>query len=86
MGTEVQNLEISMQKSQNKTSRIHLVANATAQYNSLNDKDQDGHDVQWKWVGMHENMLMTTFETNHTELQHVMTRYWGYIKETPQVN
>ena len=68
----------------NKTSRIHLVANATAQYNSLNDKDQDGHDVQWKWVGMHENMLMTTFETNHTELQHVMTRYWGYIKrDTP---
>ena len=68
----------------NKTSRIHLVANATKQYNSLNDKDQDGHDVQWKWVGMHENMLMTTFETNHTELQHVMTRYWGYIKrDTP---
>lgn len=68
----------------NKTSRIHLVANATAQYNSLNDKDKDGHDVQWKWVGMHENMLMTTFETNHTELQHVMTRYWGYIKrDTP---
>lgn len=27
---------------------------------------------------------MTTFETNHTELQHVMTRYWGYIKrDTP---
>ena len=68
----------------NKTSRIHLVANATAQYNSLNDKDQDGHDVQWKWVGMHENMLMTTFETNHTEDQSVMTRYWGYIKrDTP---
>lgn len=68
----------------NKTSRIHLVANATAQYNSLNDIDKDGHNVQWKWVGMHENMLMTTFETNHTELQHVMTRYWGYIKrDTP---
>lgn len=66
----------------NKTSRIHLVANATEQYNSL--KDKDGHDDQWKWVGMHENMLMTTFETNHTELQHVMTRYWGYIKrDTP---
>lgn len=68
----------------NKTSRIHLVANATEQYNSLNDIDEDGHNVQWKWVGMHENMLMTTFETNHTELQHVMTRYWGYIKrDTP---
>ena len=68
----------------NKTSRIHLVANATKQYNSLNDKDKDGHDVQWKWVGMHENMLMTTFETNHTEDQSVMTRYWGYIKrDTP---
>lgn len=66
----------------NKTSRIHLVANATEQYNSL--KDKDGHDDQWKWVGMHENMLMTTFETFHTEQQEVMTRYWGYIKrDTP---
>lgn len=66
----------------NKTSRIHLVANATEQYNSL--KDKDGHDEQWKWVGMHENMLMTTFETFHTEQQEVMTRYWGYIKrDTP---
>ena len=68
----------------NKTSRIHLVANATEQYNSLNDIDENGHNVQWKWVGMHENMLMTTFETNHTEKQEVMTRYWGYIKrDTP---
>lgn len=68
----------------NKTSRIHLVANATEQYNSLNDIDENGHNVQWKWVGMHENMLMTTFETFHTEQQDVMTRYWGYIKrDTP---
>ncbi|HCY74112.1 MAG TPA: hypothetical protein DHU75_08665, partial [Rikenellaceae bacterium] len=59
----------------NNTSRIHLVANATKQYQTINFNDQ------WKWVGMHENILMTTFETNHTENQDVMTRYWGYIKK-----
>lgn len=59
----------------NNTSRIHLVANATKQYQTINFNDQ------WKWVGIHENILMTTFETNHTENQDVMTRYWGYIKK-----
>lgn len=30
---------------------------------------------------MHENILMTTFETEYGEDQAALTRYWGYIKE-----
>lgn len=30
---------------------------------------------------MHENMLMTTFETEHGENQAAYIRYWGYIKK-----
>lgn len=61
------------------TSRIHLVANTDNVYQTINESDQ------WKWAGMHENLLMTTFETYHTEDQSVIMRYWGYIyKETPK--
>ena len=59
----------------NNTSRIHLVANTDNVYQTINESDQ------WKWAGMHENLLMTTFETNHTEDQSVIMRYWGYIKK-----
>lgn len=59
----------------NKTSRIHLVANTESEYQTIN------WDNQANWVGMHENMLMTTFETNHTENQAHKIRYWGYIKK-----
>lgn len=59
----------------NKTSRIHLVANTESEYQTIN------WDNQAIWVGMHENMLMTTFETNHTENQAHKIRYWGYIKK-----
>ena len=59
----------------NNTSRIHLVANTSSVYQTINESDQ------WKWAGMHENLLMTTFETNHTEDQSVIMRYWGYIKK-----
>lgn len=63
----------------NNTSRIHLVANTDNVYQTINESDQ------WKWAGMHENLLMTTFETYHTEDQSVITRYWGYIcKENPE--
>lgn len=63
----------------NKTSRIHLVANTESEYQTINWNNQS------KWVGMHENMLMTTFETNHTENQALKIRYWGYIKkESPE--
>lgn len=63
----------------NNTSRIHLVANTDNVYQTINESDQ------WKWAGMHENLLMTTFETYHTEEQSVITRYWGYIcKENPE--
>lgn len=59
----------------NKTARIHLVANTESQYKTIN------WDNQSKWVGMHENILMTTFETEYGEDQAALTRYWGYIKE-----
>lgn len=63
----------------NNTSRIHLVANTDNVYQTINESDQ------WKWAGMHENLLMTTFETHHTEDQSVIMRYWGYIcKENPE--
>ena len=59
----------------NKTARIHLVANTESQYKTIAWENQS------KWVGMHENILMTTFETEYGEDQAALTRYWGYIKE-----
>lgn len=59
----------------NKTARIHLVANTESQYKTID------WDNQSKWVGMHENILMTTFETEYGEDQATLPRYWGYIKE-----
>lgn len=59
----------------NKTARIHLVANTESQYKTID------WDNQSKWVGMHENILMTTFETEYGEDQAALTRYWGYLKE-----
>ena len=59
----------------NQTSRIHLVANTGSQYQTINWGNQAN------WVGMHENMLMTTFETEHGENQAAYIRYWGYIKK-----
>lgn len=59
----------------NKTARIHLVANTESQYKTID------WDNQSKWVGMHENILMTTCETEYGEDQAALTRYWGYIKE-----
>lgn len=59
----------------NKTARIHLVANTESQYKTID------WDNRSKWVGMHENILMTTFETEYGEDQAALTRYWGYIKE-----
>lgn len=62
----------------NKTARIHLVANTESQYKTIDWENQS------KWVGMHENILMTTFETEYGEDQAALTRYWGYIKEDSQ--
>lgn len=59
----------------NQTSRIHLVTNTGSQYQTINWGNQAN------WVGMHENMLMTTFETEHGENQAAYIRYWGYIKK-----
>ena len=59
----------------NKTARIHLVANTESQYKTIDWENQS------KWVGMHEKIRMTTFETEYGEDQAALTRYWGYIKE-----
>ena len=55
----------------NQTSRIHLVANTGSQYQTINWGNQAN------WVGMHENMLMTTFETENGEDQAAKLSYWG---------
>lgn len=61
------------------TSRIHFVANANEQYKTIDMKNQQD------WVGMHENILMTTFETQYGEDQAQKVRYWGYVKkDNPQ--
>lgn len=59
----------------NATSRIHFVANANSQYKTVKLEEQAN------WQGMHENILMTTFETQYGENQAQMTRYWGYVKK-----
>ena len=58
----------------NSTARIHFVANATL------DITQSP-----KWIGMHENMLMTSFESSAGEDQSQKIVYWGYVKKnTPE--
>lgn len=56
------------------TSRLHFVANANKQYQTINMSSQKS------WVGMHENTLMTAFETVSGEEQTQKVRYWGYVK------
>lgn len=54
----------------NSTARIHFVANAT------NDFSQSA-----SWMGMHENTLMTSFESSAGERQDQKIVYWGYVKK-----
>lgn len=54
----------------NATSRIHFVANAT------NDFSQ-----AVSWIGIHENNLMTSFESSAGEDQSQKIVYWGYVKK-----
>ena len=57
----------------NSTARIHFVANAT------NDFSQSA-----SWMGLHENTLMTSFESSAGEDQSQKIVYWGYVKkDTP---
>lgn len=63
------NKKISV-KMPNATARLHIIANA----NINPDK------AAYEWIGLHENKLITTFESMATEDQALKTKYWGYCK------
>ena len=54
----------------NATARIHFVANATNDFSS-----------SASWMGLHENILMTSFESSAGEDQSQKIVYWGYVKK-----
>lgn len=63
------NKKISV-KMPNATARLHIIANA----NIVTEK------AAKEWIGLHENKLITTFESMATEDQPLKTKYWGYCK------
>lgn len=63
------NKKISV-KMPNATARLHIIANA-----SINTEKAAN-----EWIGLHENKLITTFESKATEDQALKTKYWGYCK------
>lgn len=63
------NKKISV-KMPNATARLHIIANANI--NTAKAANE--------WIGLHENKLITTFESMATEDQPLKTKYWGYYK------
>lgn len=61
------NKKISV-KMPNATTRLHIIANANI--NTAKAANE--------WIGLHENKLITTFESKATEDQALKTKYWGY--------
>ena len=57
-------------KMPNATARLHIIANA-----NINTEKAAN-----EWIGLHENKLITTFESMATEDQALKTKYWGYCK------
>lgn len=57
-------------KMPNATARLHIIANANI--NTAKAANE--------WIGLHENKLITTFESMATEDQALKTKYWGYCK------
>lgn len=57
-------------KMPNATARLHIIANA-----NINTEK-----AAKEWIGLHENKLITTFESMATENQALTTKYWGYCK------
>lgn len=55
-------------KMPNATARLHIIANA-----NINPEKAAN-----EWIGLHENKLITTFESMATEDQALKTKYWGY--------
>lgn len=57
-------------KMPNATARLHIIANA-----NINTEKAAN-----EWIGLHENKLITTFESKADENQALTTKYWGYCK------
>lgn len=55
-------------KMPNATARLHIIANA-----NINTEKAAN-----EWIGLHENKLITTFESMANEDQAQKTKYWGY--------
>lgn len=65
--TNNKNISVKMP---NATARLHIIANA-----NINTEKAAN-----EWIGLHENKLITTFESMATEDQALKTKYWGYCK------
>ena len=65
--TNNKNISVKMP---NATARLHIIANA-----NINTEKAAN-----EWIGLHENKLITTFESMATEDQPLKTKYWGYCK------
>lgn len=68
--TNNKNISVKMP---NATARLHIIANA-----NINTEK-----AAKEWIGLHENKLITTFESMATEDQALKTKYckyWGYCK------
>lgn len=59
-------------KMPNATDRLHIIANANININT--------EKAAKEWIGLHENKLITTFESKADENQALQTKYWGYCK------
>ena len=67
VNTDNKNISVKMP---NATARLHIIANANI--NTAKAANE--------WIGLHENKLITTFESMATEDQPLKTKYWGYCK------
>lgn len=63
-------------KMPNATARLHIIANAKITTEKAANE----------WIGLHENKLITTFESMATEDQPLKTKYWGYCKGSTTAN
>lgn len=67
VNTKDKNISVKMP---NATARLHIIANANI----------DTEKAAKEWIGLHENKLITTFESKADENQALQTKYWGYCK------
>lgn len=65
VNTDNKNISVKMP---NATARLHIIANANI--NTAKAANE--------WIGLHENKLITTFESMADENQALKTKYWGY--------